>query len=331
MRAWYLTETPGSYEFGEIPTPEPGPGEIRVELKASGLNHLDLWVAKGMPAPHEFPHVSGGDGAGIVDALGEGVANPSIGDEVVIHPTVSFTGGGDAQILGEHAQGTMAEYVVIPAANALPKPSNLSWEEAGSFALATGTAWRMLRRARLHDGAKVLVVGVGGGVSSAALGIAVAMGAEVWVTSRDPQKIAWAKELGAVDGFDSTSEFARSVKGATDGGVDIVVENVGAATWNQSMRSMVTGGRLVTCAPRIGRAVRQGGDRPLRTQGGATPILPRRSVLLHVVVVASHSEDDARGRGEAGVHAGLSSRRSRVRVPSSPPMRSPWGLVALVR
>lgn len=255
MRAWYLTEAPGSYEFGEIPTPEPGPGEIRVELKASGLNHLDLWVAKGMPAPHDFPHVSGGDGAGIVDALGGGVTNVSIGDEVVIHPTVSFTGGGDAQILGEHAQGTMAEYVVIPATNALPKPSNLSWEEAGSFALATGTAWRMLRRARLHDGAKVLVVGVGGGVSSAALGIAVAMGAEVWVTSRDPQKIAWAKELGAVDGFDSTTEFARSVKGATDGGVDIVVENVGAATWNQSMRSMVTGGRLVTCGATAGGKV----------------------------------------------------------------------------
>jgi zinc-binding alcohol dehydrogenase/oxidoreductase len=255
MRAWYLDEAPGSYQFGEIPTPEPGPGEVRIELRASGLNHLDLWVAKGMPAPHEFPHVSGGDGAGVVDAIGDGVTSVSPGDEVVIHPTVSWTGGGDAQILGEHAQGTLAEYVVVPAANAFAKPANLSWEEAGSFALATGTAWRMLRRARLTDGAKVLVVGVGGGVSSAALGIAVAMGADVWVTSRDPQKIAWAKELGAVDGFDSTEEFARAVKGATDGGVDIVVENVGAATWNQSMRSLVTGGRLVTCGSTAGAKV----------------------------------------------------------------------------
>lgn len=256
MRAWYLNETngPESYTLGELPTPEPGPGEVRVELKASGLNHLDLWVSKGMPAPHHFPHVAGGDGAGVVDAVGEGVEHPLVGDEVVLNPTVSWQ-NGNAQILGEHAPGTMAEYVVVPAANALPKPERLSWEEAGTFALTTGTAWRMLRRARLHDGAKVLVVGVGGGVSSAALSIAVGMGAQVWVTSRDEAKIAKAMELGAQGGFDSSAEFARDVKAATGGGVDIVVENVGAPTWAQATRSLVTEGRLITCGATGGTKV----------------------------------------------------------------------------
>ncbi len=256
MRAWYLNETngPESYTFGEIPTPEPGPGEVRVELRASGLNHLDLWVSKGMPAPHHFPHVAGGDGAGVIEAVGEGVDHPHVGDEVVINPTVSWK-GGNAQILGEHAPGTMAEYVVVPAANVLPKPTRLSWEQAGTFALATGTAWRMLRRARLHDEAKVLVVGVGGGVSSAALSIAVGMGAQVWVTSRDEAKIAKAIELGAQGGFDSSTEFARDVKAATGGGVEIVVENVGAPTWVQATRSLVTEGRLVTCGSTGGTKV----------------------------------------------------------------------------
>lgn len=256
MRAWYLEDTngPSSYTLGELPTPEPGPGEVRVRLRASGLNHLDLWVSHGMPKPHEFPHVSGADGAGVVDAVGEGVDGPAVGDEVVIHPTISFE-GGNARILGEHVQGTLAEQVVVSAANVLAKPANLSWEQAGTYALATGTAWRMLHRARLHHDTKVLVVGVGGGVSSAALGIAVAMGADVWVTSRHPEKIAAAVERGAEGGFDSTGEFARDVKAATGGGVDIVIENVGAATWDQSMRSMVTGGRLVTCGATAGTKV----------------------------------------------------------------------------
>ena len=267
MRAWYLNETngPDSYSFGEVPTPEAGPGEVRVALKTSGLNHLDLWVSRGMPAPPSFPHVSGADGAGVVDQVGDGVDGVALGDEVVVDPSLSC-GRCDAcrsgdivycrsyGILGEHHPGTMGEYVVVPAANVLPKPAGLSWEEAGTFGLVTGTAHRMLRRARIDEGSRVLVVGVGGGVSSAAVGLATALGATVWVTSRDEAKIERAKELGALGGFDSTGPFSKEVKAAT-GGVDAVIENVGAPTWEQSMRSLVPGGRLVTCGATGGTTV----------------------------------------------------------------------------
>lgn len=267
MRAWYLDETngPDSYTFGEVPTPEAGPGEVRVALKTSGLNHLDLWVSNGMPAPPSFPHVSGADGAGVVDQVGAGVDGVTVGDEVVVDPSLSC-GHCDAcrsgdivfcrsyGILGEHHPGTMGEYVVVPAANVLPKPAGLSWEEAGTFGLVTGTAHRMLKRARVGEGSRVLVVGVGGGVSSAAVGLATALGATVWVTSRDETKIERAKELGALGGFDSTGAFSKEVKAAT-GGVDAVIENVGAPTWEQSMRSLVPGGRLVTCGATGGTTV----------------------------------------------------------------------------
>lgn len=268
MRAWLLPDTsgPSAYTLGEVPTPEPGPGEVRIALRASALNHLDLWVSMGLPAPHHFPHIAGADGAGVVDAFGDGVTGVTVGDEVVVDPSMSCgtcpacTSGEivycrSYRILGEHLPGTLGEYVVVPAANAIPKPATLSWEEAGSFGLVTGTAHRMLRRARLAPGSKVLVVGAGGGVSTAAVGLAVAAGAEVWVTSRDEAKVARAVEAGARGGFDSATPFSKEVKATTDGGVDVVVESVGAATWEQSMRSLVPGGRLVTCGATAGPKV----------------------------------------------------------------------------
>lgn len=269
MRAWQLHDPsgPDGFRLDEIPTPEPGPGEVRVAMRTSALNHLDLWVSKGMPAPKHFPHVAGGDGAGVVDAIGDGVSTVAVGDAVIVDPSVSCgecsaCRSGETvycrsyRILGEHTNGTLAEYVVVPAANAIPKPAGLSWEQAGAFGLVTGTAHRMLRRARIAEGAKVLVVGAGGGVASAAVGLALALGADVWVTSRHESKIADAVAQGALGGFDSSAEFSRAVKDATGGGVDIVVENVGGATWEQSMRSLVPGGRLVTCGATAGSEAR---------------------------------------------------------------------------
>lgn len=267
MRAWVLnkTEGPSSFELADHPNPECGPDDVRVRLKASGLNHLDLWVSMGLPAPKHFPHIAGGDGAGVIDAVGSDVIGMAVGDEVVIDPSV---GCGNCEqceagnsvycrsfvILGEHTNGTLADQVVIPARNVSPKPESLSWAQAGTFALTTGTAYRMLTRARTEPGSKVLVVGIGGGVSSIGLQLALNMGADVWVTSRDPEKVERAVAMGAQGGFDSASEFARSVKQAT-GGVDVVLENVGGATWNQSVRSLRSGGRLVTCGSTAGPKV----------------------------------------------------------------------------
>lgn len=264
MRAWVLNDTngPSSFTLTEIDTPEPQPGQVRVKLKASALNHLDLWTSMGLPAPKHFPHITGADGAGVIDAVGEGVEWVAEGDEVVIDPAIPYGPvtdnipyGGRLGIVGEHLWGTLAEQVVVPAANVVPKPTNLDWIQAGSYGLATGTAYRMLQRARLQPGQLLLVVGVGGGVSSAGLSLGVAMGAEVWVTSTKPEKIERAVELGAKGGFDSTGEFAAELREAAGRQADVVLENVGEPTWKQSMRALASGGRLVTCGATGGTKV----------------------------------------------------------------------------
>lgn len=266
MKAWLLTDTTGidAFSLEEVDTPDPGPGEVRVRLERTGLNHLDLWVSMGLPAPDHLPHIVGGDGAGVVDAVGEGVDGHEVGDEVVLDPSMScgqceaclrdeIVYCPDFGILGEHRTGTLAEYVVVPAANALPRPPALDWDRAGSFGLVTGTAYRMLDRARLARGETVLIPGIGGGVSSAALLLAVHRGARVFVTSRDPGKIEWAVAHGAEAGFDSTGAFSKEMR--EHGGADVVVENVGPATWDQSLRSLKRGGRLVTCGATSGPKV----------------------------------------------------------------------------
>lgn len=263
MKAWQLSATdgPGAYQLQEVEEPEPGPGEVRVALRFSALNHLDLWVSRGMPAPHHLPHTGGGDGAGVVDAVGKGTAGFEPGDEVIIDP--SFSCGKcpacrnddiiyceSFQILGEHRPGTFTEKIVIPTINAVRKPAAMDWEVAGSFGLVSATAQRMLERARLRSGETVLVVGVGGGVSAAAMHLALAMGARVFVTSRSPKKIAWAIEQGAEAGFDSTGAFGDEMTEA--GGADVVVENVGPETMRQSMRAAKRGGRIVICGSTSG-------------------------------------------------------------------------------
>ncbi|WP_436796009.1 zinc-binding dehydrogenase [Actinospongicola halichondriae] len=257
MDAWILDASPGDYRFGEIDTPEPGPGEVRVRPVTSALNHMDLWLTRGLPKP-QLPHIPGCDVAGIVDAVGDGVA-VAVGDEVVVNPAVMSLDavvrlGNDAplgrgfQILGEQRWGGHGDGVVVPERNVVAKPAGRSWEECAAFPLATLTAYRMLRRARLTAGETVLVVGVGGGVSMAALALAVAMGAKVYVTSRQQSKIDQAVALGAVEGFDSAAD-SWPVK------ADVVVESVGPATWDQSVRSLVPGGRLVVCGGTSGQKV----------------------------------------------------------------------------
>lgn len=256
---------PQSLVLEEVPTPQPGPGDVRVKLTVAALNHLDIWTSLGMPKP-QLPHVAGADGAGVIDAIGEGVTSLLPGQEVVINPSVgcgtcAFCLRGDTplcttyQIVGEHRWGTLAEYVVVPARNVLPKPDQLAWEEAAAYGLATGTAYRMLRRARLGVGDVLLVVGVGGGVSGAGLALGKAMGASVFVTSTNTDKICRAIQLGATGGFNSANLFAKELKAEIGRGADVALENVGPATWEQSVRSLDPGGRLVTCGSTSGTKV----------------------------------------------------------------------------
>jgi zinc-binding alcohol dehydrogenase/oxidoreductase len=258
MEAWILDESPGTYRWGEIATPEAGPGDVRVRVVASALNHMDLWVTRGLPKP-PLPHVPGCDVAGVVDAVGAGVTSVVVGDEVVINPAVSpvediVALGNDSPmgdgflIYGEHCWGGHAPYAVAPARNVVKRPASRSWEECAAYPLAYLTAYRMLQRGRLEAGQTLLVVGIGSGVSCAALAIGKAMGARVFATSRSEAKRAQAVAMGAEAAFDS-ADAKWPVQ------ADVVAESVGPATWDQSVRALKAGGRLVVCGGTSGPKV----------------------------------------------------------------------------
>lgn len=250
MEAWILNESPGRYTWGTLPDPIPAADEVRIKVVTSALNHMDLWVTRGMPKP-PLPHVPGCDTAGIVDAVGSDVTNVKVGDEVVVNPGVSPVDeiirlgnnspmGPGFMIWGEHCRGGHATYAIAPARNVRLRPQNRTWEECAAFPLAYVTALRMLNRARLQAGETALIVGVGSGVSSAALSIAKWMGANVVVTSRDESKRKQALAMGADSSIDTAAE-RWNVE------ADVVVESVGPATWEKSMRSLAPGGRMVVC------------------------------------------------------------------------------------
>lgn len=258
MKAWHLNDTTGldALELVDVEEPQPGPAEVRIKLRSSGLNHLDLWVSRGLPKPHSLPHILGADGAGVVDAIGEGVAGFEIGDEIIIDPSTSC-GSCDYckrdqiiycsafKILGEHRSGTLAGSVLVPTINAVRKPAAMDWDVAGSFGLASVTALRMLERAGIRENKTVLVVGVGGGVSAAAMAFAVAFHTRVFVTSRSQEKIDWAISQGAAGGFLSDQNFGEEVTAL--GGADVVIDNVGPATLRQSMKAARPGGTIAIC------------------------------------------------------------------------------------
>ena len=255
MDAWILDESPGRYRFGSVPDPEVGPDDVAVRPVVSALNHMDLWLTRGRPRP-ALPHVPGCDVAGVVEAVGAAVTAWRAGDEVVVNPAVApieaiVALGDDAplgkgfQILGEHRWGGHGGLVVVPERNVVARPRGRTWEECAAYPLATLTAWRMLRRGRLAAGERCLIVGIGGGVSTAALHLAVRMGAEVHVTSRDPAKRDAALALGAVAAYDSGADWPVRA--------EVVVESVGPATWERSVAALVPGGRLVVCGGTSGQ------------------------------------------------------------------------------
>ncbi|HUP20752.1 MAG TPA: zinc-binding dehydrogenase [Gemmatimonadota bacterium] len=258
---------PEVVKVGTLPDPEPGPGELRVRVVAAALNHLDLWTRRGIPGLElAMPHVLGADGAGIVDRLGPGVDAFEPGDEVYLQPGLfcgrcEFCRQGEEslciryRLLGEHVPGTLAEYVVVPARNAYRKPRGLEWEAAAAFPLAYMTAWRLVvGRGGLRAGETVLIHGVGGGVAAAALQIAAHAGGLVFVTSSSRDKLDRAIDLGADVAIDYTSEDvpARIRELTAKRGVDLVIDNVGAATWRDSIECVRRGGRIATCGATSG-------------------------------------------------------------------------------
>jgi NADPH:quinone reductase-like Zn-dependent oxidoreductase len=242
---------PEVLRYEDVPAPAPKPGEVLISLRAASLNHLDLWVRQGRPSVPK-PRILGADGAGVVEALGEGVDGFEPGDRVVINPGLAH--GSRIIVLGEHTDGTHAELVAVPAANVYRMPDGLGFEEAAAFPLVFLTAYRMLvTKARVAEGEWVLVWGAGGGVGTAAFAIAKALGARTIVTSSSGDKLDRLRELGADAALDhGVADVAAEVKELTGGGADVVIEHVGEATWQASLQAARSGGRVVVCGATSG-------------------------------------------------------------------------------
>jgi len=247
-------------QYGDVPDPKPGPDEVLVRVRACAINHLDIWVRRGWPGLKlEMPHWCGADVSGEIVELGKGVSGWNVGQSVVMDPGINtiedeFTRRGEVTlspgyfILGEHLRGGAAEYLAVPARNLAPIPEDLDFPTAAAPLLASLAAWRMLiNRARLRAGETVLVVGAGGGVNSMAIQIAKLAGANVYVVAGNEEKATRAKDLGADFVVDrSQVDWGREISRLTGKrGVDVVVDNVGKATINTSMRIVARGGRIV--------------------------------------------------------------------------------------
>jgi NADPH:quinone reductase-like Zn-dependent oxidoreductase len=233
---------PEVLRYEDVPDPEPGPDDILIQLRAASLNRLDLWVRRGLPSVPK-PRILGADGAGIDES----------GRQVVINPGIEH--GDRITVIGEHTDGTHAELIAVPATNVYPLPDSLSFEQAAAFPLVFETVYRMLvTRAGLQEGEWVLVWGVGSGVGSAALVIARALGAHVIATSSSDAKLELARGLGAEAVVNhATGDVVGAVKEATGGpGADVVVEHVGEATWQTSLRAVRPHGRIAVCGATTG-------------------------------------------------------------------------------
>ncbi|HSJ06566.1 MAG TPA: zinc-binding dehydrogenase [Longimicrobiales bacterium] len=270
MKAALFSEFGGPevVRMADVPVPEPGPGEVRLRVSAVALNHLDLWVRRGLPVETTMPHIGGSDVAGIVDAAGPDVHDVEIGARVVADPSIScgrcdWCAQGesplcrDYRILGEHTQGGMAEYVVVPAGNLLAVPDGFPMEQAAAAPLVFLTAWRgLMTRGRLAAGEAVLITGASGGVATAAIQIARHAGATVHAvtTARHADRV---RELGADVIYDrTTTDFSKELWRETGKrGVDLIFDSVGQATWKQNLRSAARAGRIVVYGATTGPAL----------------------------------------------------------------------------
>jgi NADPH:quinone reductase-like Zn-dependent oxidoreductase len=259
------TDGPQSARVAEVPEPEAGPGEVRVALAVSALNHLDLWATRGIRGvEYRFPFILGADGAGVIDRVGSGVSDTRIGQEVVINPVL---GCGHCRrclvgermlcrefaMLGEHRDGTHADYVAVPAACGVPTPTGIALADAAAGGVVYATAYRMLfTKARVLPGEVCLIHGIGGGLAIAALQLASTAGLECVVTSSSDHKLERARALGAVHTVNyRRGDLVADVRAAV-GAVDVVIDSVGASTWPASLRLLGANGRLVNCGATSG-------------------------------------------------------------------------------
>jgi zinc-binding alcohol dehydrogenase/oxidoreductase len=237
----------------EVPTPQPEVGEVVVALRAAALNRRDILMRSRAKVADMMPFIPGSDGAGIVTATGAGTRRVSEGDEVVIYPSLRWGileshPSADFEILGGPTNGTYAKFIRLPAENVLPKPPRLSFEEAAAFPLAGLTAWRaLITKAQVKPGERVLIPGAGSGVATFALQIAKLAGARVYVTSHSEDKLQRAKDLGADGAINYTAtDWPDEIRRISGGGFEVVIDSVGAATFNHALDLLVLGGRMVT-------------------------------------------------------------------------------------
>jgi NADPH2:quinone reductase len=270
MKAAIFSEfgNPDVVRIDEVETPEPGPGEVRIQVRAAAMNHLDLWVRRGLPIEITMPHIGGSDIAGLVDAVGTDVTGVELGTRVVVDPSLDYdwydgtpSGSGlptkEFRIIGEHTQGGFAEYCVVPMSNLVQIPGGVSFETAAAASLVSVTAWRaLMRRGGLKAGEQVLVTGASGGVSSVAIQMARMAGARVFAVTSGEENAARAQELGAHAVYDRDQvDWGPEVfKDTGKRGVDLVLDSVGEAVWESCLRALCVGGRLVTFGATTGAA-----------------------------------------------------------------------------
>lgn len=260
MKALVLNEVggPENLSLQEVETPEPGPGEVRVTLKAAALNRRDVWITVGKYPQINTPSIGGSDGAGVIDAVGEGVDSSEIGKEVVVYPARDWgddwrCGGPNFRVLGMPDQGTFAEYICAPASDVYAKPSHLNWAQAAALPLAGLTSWRALvTHGEVRAGQKVLVTGIGGGVATFAMLWAKNKGAEVWVNSGSEEKLTAAKSLGATGMANyKTDGWGKKLR-KESGGFDIIIDSAGGDELNQTLDTLAVGGRYIFFGATLG-------------------------------------------------------------------------------
>lgn len=250
----------------DVPMPEPGPGEVRVKVQAAAMNHLDLWIRRGLPIDTPMPHIGGSDIVGVVEALGPGVEGVPTGTRVVVDPSLGYEwyeledqGGAiersPFQIIGEHTQGGFAEYAVVPASNLMEIPDGFASTQAAAAGLAFVTSWRaLITRGGLRAGERVLVTGGSGGVGTASVAIAVAAGAKVYAVTSGAENVRRLQDMGAHVVYDRMEvDFSRELwRDTGKRGVHLVYDTVGEAIWPECLRSLAVRGRLVTSGATTG-------------------------------------------------------------------------------
>lgn len=279
MKALMLRETGTRPVVETVDDPVAGQGDVLVHLAAAALNHRELWIGKGLYPGMVLPTTMGADGAGTIVAVGDGVDPARIGEPVILYPGLGW--GDDLRfpsaefgLLGMPGPGTIAEYVCVPADSAIARPDHLDFHHAAALPLAGLTAWRgLVTKAALQPGERVLITGVGGGVAAQALAFAVAMGAEVWVTSGSDETIDWAREQGAAGGINYHSEAWGKQLFKLAGAIDVVFDGAPAGGFKDYSRALAMGARVVLYGS---------------TGGASFPVLATELFLKNIMVTGTN-------------------------------------------